>query len=133
VENTLNKWLSVNSRYRYSTLSYTLGRVYLQIAMGGGSEKKGLGFLVRNIGFLIKTLPFAVQKAEECITQSIKIADEIGANCIHGQALMDLGRLRAARDRKAEARDCFVKAASLFEQCGADVFLEQARQELASV
>jgi hypothetical protein len=45
---------------------------------------------------------------------------------------MDMGQLRAAKARKEDARECFSRAAALFEQCGADAFLEQARRELAS-
>jgi len=133
VERTLNVWLDANSRYRYSTMTYTLGRVYLQMALGGGSDKKGFGFLIKNLGFLIKTMPFAAQKAEETLMKAIEVAGEIRAKAIEGQALMDLGRLRAAKGRKGDAHDCLIKAVDLFEQCGANVYLEQAKKELAAI
>jgi hypothetical protein len=61
------------------------------------------------------------------------MAGEIGARAVEAQVLMDLGRLRAAKGRKDEAHECLSKAVDLFEKCGADVYLEQAREELAAL
>jgi hypothetical protein len=44
-----------------------------------------------------------------------------------------MGRLRQLKGRTDEARQYFVDAIQLFEECEADVFLKQAREALASL
>ena len=132
VEGVIQSCLKKEMWSRYAQYSHALGKVYLQIAQGGGG-KKDLSFLARNISFLIKTVPFAHKRAEEHFSKTIRTAKEIGAKGHLAQAYFDMGRLRQLKGRTDEARQYFIDAIQLFEECEADVFLKQARETLASL
>jgi len=132
VESIIKQLLENGSRWRYAVISHMLGRVYSQIAQGGGGEKS-LSFLLKNIGFLIKTVPFAARKAEGYLHTAIETSKEIGAKSVLGQAYLDLGKLHKAKGRLADARTCISQAVQSFEECEADVYLKQARDALASL
>jgi tetratricopeptide (TPR) repeat protein len=132
VESLIQQHLEKGSRWRYALMNHMLGRVYSQIAQGGGGEKS-LSFLLKNIGFLIKTVPFAARKAEGYLHTAIETAKEIGAKSVLGQAYLDLGKLHKAKGRLADARTCISQAVQSFEECEADVYLKQAREALASL
>jgi hypothetical protein len=131
VESIIQQLLENGSRWRYALISHMLGRVYSQIAQGGG--EKSFSFLLKNIGFLIKTVPFAARKAEGCLHTAIETAKEMGAKSVLGQAYFDLGKLHKAKGRLADARTCISQAVQSFEECEADVYLKQARDALASL
>jgi tetratricopeptide (TPR) repeat protein len=120
------------SKWRYALLTHTLGKVYLQIAQGGGG-KKDFSFLAKNIGFLIKTVPFSHKKAEENFAIAIHTAKEIGAKGVLAQAYFDMGRLRQTKGKTDEARKYITDAIQLFEECEADVYLKQAKEALATL
>jgi class 3 adenylate cyclase/tetratricopeptide (TPR) repeat protein len=132
VESVIQQHLENGNRWRYALMNHMLGRVYLQIAQGGGGEKR-LSFLLKNMGFLVKTVPFAARKAEGYFNTAIDTAKETGAKSVLGQAYFDLGRLHKAKGRLAEARTCISQAVQSFEECEADVYLKQAREALASL
>jgi len=132
VESLIQQHLESGSRWRYALMNHMLGKVYSQIAQGGGAEKS-LSFLLKNIGFLIKTVPFAARKAEGYLHTAIETAKEIGAKSVLGQAYLDLGRLHKAKGRLADARTYISQAIQSFEECEADVYLKQAREALASL
>jgi tetratricopeptide (TPR) repeat protein len=115
----------------YCQTSYMLGKIYLKMAQGEGD--KSFSLFAKNIGFLIKTLPFVKQKAEEYLNEAIRVAKEIGAKGILGQAYMDMGELRKIKGKTDEARKYISDAIQLFEECDADVFLKQAREALAAL
>ena len=50
-----------------------------------------------------------------------------------GRASLDLGRLHKMKGRKEKAEKCFTDAIKLFEECEADGFLKEAREELSSL
>jgi class 3 adenylate cyclase/tetratricopeptide (TPR) repeat protein len=125
-------WLENNSLWRYAYGNYTMGRVYSQIAQGGG-VKKDLSFYIKNIGFLIKTVPFAHKKAEDHLNIAIKTAGKMGAKSVLGQAYLELGKLHKAKGKTEKARECISNAIGAFEKCEADVFLKQAREALAAL
>jgi tetratricopeptide (TPR) repeat protein len=131
-ESLIRQLLENGNRYKYAGVNHLLGRVYSQIAQGGGGEKS-LSFFLKNIGFLVKTVPFAARKAEGYFHKAIDTAKEIGAKSILGQAYLDLGRLHKAKGRLADARTCISQAVQSFEECEADVYLQQAREALASL
>jgi hypothetical protein len=62
-----------------------------------------------------------------------RLAQEIGAKGLLGQVKLELGLLHKIKGRTDEARKCISDAVRLFEECEADVFLKQAREELASL
>jgi class 3 adenylate cyclase/tetratricopeptide (TPR) repeat protein len=132
VESLIQQHLENGSRWRYAVINQMLGRVYSQIAQGGGREK-GFSFLLKNIGFLIKTVPFATKKAEGYLHTAIDAAKEMGAKSVLGQAYLDLGKLHKAKGRLAEARTYISLAVQSFEECEADVYLKQAREALTSL
>jgi class 3 adenylate cyclase/tetratricopeptide (TPR) repeat protein len=132
VESIIQRFLENGDRYRYATMNHLLGKVYSQIAQGGGGEKS-LSFLLKNIGFLIRAVPFAARKAEGYFQTAIETAKEIGAKSVLGQAYLDLGKLHKAKGRLADARTCISRAVQSFEECEADVYLKQAREVLASL
>jgi tetratricopeptide (TPR) repeat protein len=132
VDNVIQACLKEGMRYRYAQYNHALGKVYLQIARGGGG-KKDLSFLAKNIGFLIKTAPLAHHKAEKHFNIAINTAKEIGAKGVLGQSYFDMGRLRQTKGKVAEARKYISDAIHLFEECEADVFLKQAREALAAL
>jgi len=132
VESLIQQHLENGSRWRYAVMNHMLGRVYSQIAQGGGGEKS-LSFLLKNMGFLIQKVPFAARKAERYFQTAIETAKEIGAKSVLGQAYLDLGRLHKAKGRLSDARTCISQAVQSFEECEADVYLKQARDALVSL
>jgi tetratricopeptide (TPR) repeat protein len=110
---------------------YVLGMIYLQIVEG--ENLPSLSVLVRNIGFMVKNVPSATKKAEDQFNRAIKIAKEVGSNIYMGRAYLDLGLLHKAKRRTDEAKECIAKAAELFEQCEAEVYLQQANEILAAL
>jgi hypothetical protein len=133
VENIIQQLLENGSRWRYALINHMLGRVYSQIAQGGGGEKS-LSSLLKNIGFLIKRSPSLTRrKLKEYFQTAIDTAKKIGAKSVLGQAYFDLGRLHKAKGRLGEARTSIAHAVQSFEECGADVYLKQAQEALASL
>jgi class 3 adenylate cyclase/tetratricopeptide (TPR) repeat protein len=132
VESIIRQLLENGSRWKYAVANHMLGRVYSQIAQGGGGEKS-ISFLLKNIGFLIKTVPFATRKAEGYFQTAIETAKDMGAKSVLGQAYLDLGKLHKAKGRLADARTCISQAVQSFEECEADVYLKQARDALVSL
>jgi tetratricopeptide (TPR) repeat protein len=88
---------------------------------------------MRNLGFVVKNLPFARGKAEQHLQRAIELADEIGARVISSQAYFDLALLHKSRKRPERAKECLSEAIAIFEECGASVYLKQAKQTLVSL
>ena len=110
---------------------YILGKVFLQVSEG--TDLPSFSFLARNIGFLVKNAPAAGKKAEVHLTKAIEIAKKIGANTWMARAYLDLGYLHQAKKRTGQAKECLSKAVELFERCEAEVYLQQAKEALASL
>jgi class 3 adenylate cyclase/tetratricopeptide (TPR) repeat protein len=123
--------LKHDSKYRIIHSYYLLGRVYAQIAMGGG--KKDLSFIGKNIGFLIRNAPFAAQRAEENFQKAIDVAREIGAKGMLGQCYLDLGQLYKGKKKTDQARKYIADAVETFKECEADIFMKQAEEALAQL
>jgi class 3 adenylate cyclase/tetratricopeptide (TPR) repeat protein len=118
-------------RFGVAMTDCNLGQVYAQLAIGG----QGVTFsmVVKNLGFLVKNLPFAARKAEAYFLSAIRQFHELGSPGWVGRASLELGRLHKAKGRKEQARRYVADAIQLFAECEADVFLEQAQQELAAL
>lgn len=108
-----------------------LGQVYSQLASSG--RKVPFAIVAKNAAFLIKNLPFAAKKAEEYLLSAIRQFTELGAPGWVGRASLELGRLHKAKGRKEQAKKYVTDALQLFAECEADVFLKQAKEELASL
>jgi class 3 adenylate cyclase/tetratricopeptide (TPR) repeat protein len=107
------------------------GTFYLQIVVRNGALS--LPEKMKNIGFLVKHIPFSSQKAETHFNRAIEMAKAIGANGLLAQACLGLGLLHKARKRTDPARENISKAIELFEQYEAEVYLQQAKEALASL
>jgi tetratricopeptide (TPR) repeat protein len=128
-ENTKQIWLENGSKYRYATVEHLLGNLYLKLILGDGQRR--LSFLSKNIGFFIRSAPVAARKAEMHFNNAIHTAAEIGAKAVLGRAHLDLGLLHRAKGRTDRARQCIRDAIIVFEQCDADGYLSQARENLS--
>jgi tetratricopeptide (TPR) repeat protein len=122
-EKNENKW----------RLAYYLcwsANVYLKISQGKGSTD--LSFVARNFGFLVRNILVAGRKAEEYFNRSIEVSKQIGAIAILGQAYLGLGLLYETRGRNDLAGRYILDAIEAFEECGAEGYLKQAREALAT-
>ena len=131
IEHTLEVFLESDSRYRYATASYTLGKVYARVA--GGKSDKSLSLLAKNIGFLVKNIPLAGKKAESHYTRAIDAAREIGARGILGLACLELGLLHKLKKKPGKARQYISESIEIFQQCRAETYLKKAKNELESL
>jgi tetratricopeptide (TPR) repeat protein len=117
-------------RVVYAVSEYLFGKTYSQIAK---RPPPAFSILAQNIGFLVKNIPFAGKKAEEHFNKAIEILREIGANGFLGMAYLDLGMFYKARNRTDQARECISEAIHIFEECEAEVYLNQANEVLDSL
>jgi class 3 adenylate cyclase/tetratricopeptide (TPR) repeat protein len=108
-----------------------MGNVYSQIALGTGSIT--LPIIVKNIGFLARSVPFADKKAEEYFNQAIATAREVKSTGRVAQAFLNLGLLHKGKKRPDKARECLSEAITIFEEIGADAYLQQAQEALTSL
>ena len=124
-------WFEKNeNRYRLANHLYQSGSVYLKMAQREGSAN--LSFLVKNLGFILRNSLVAGRKAEEYFKKSVEVARQIGAIGILGQASLGLGLLYKTKGKTDEAKKHFSEAIEAFEKCGADGYLKQAREALAT-
>jgi tetratricopeptide (TPR) repeat protein len=89
--------------------------------------------LVENFGFLIRNVPFATKKAAYHFSKAIKIANEIGAKSMLGQAHFNLGLLFKTKKETERAKEHISEAIKIFEICQADVYLKNANKAMASL
>ena len=128
IEKTLQACHENERRSWSATIEHALGQVYLQIV--DKSATVSLTTMAKNVGFILKNVPSAGKKAEEHFNRAIEVAKEIGAKGLQGQAYLDLGRLHKAKGKSDQARDCFIAAVEIFEECQSEVFLKQANEAL---
>ena len=110
---------------------FVLGTFYLQIVLR--NDEFSLPIKIKNIAFLVKHIPFSSKKAEAHFNLAIETAEEVGASGLLAQAYHGLGLLHKAKKRTNEAKECMLKAVALFEQCEAEVFLQEAKEALAAL
>ena len=108
-----------------------LGSIYLK--MVEGVKPINLLTIVKNIGFIVKNVPFASKKAEDHFNNAIEISKRIGDKPNLSQAYLNLGLLYKAKKKKAQAKKFISDAIEIFEECGAEVYLEQAKGALESL
>lgn len=123
----------INSGRKFSNayIEYLFARLYSLIAQN--SEPMDAATIIKNLPFLIKHVPNAGRKAEAHFAEVLRIADEVGAFGIKGLASLDLGLLYKSRGQISKARECISKAANLFDEYGAERYLKQANDSLASL
>jgi tetratricopeptide (TPR) repeat protein len=108
--------------------THMLGRFYLSLVRRQGS----LGFttVIKNAGFLLRTLPKASRLAERYLREAIEIGTQIGTRLRLAQACLDTGLLHGHKNQFNDARDYIARSIDLFDRCGADVLLVEARAAL---
>jgi len=109
---------------------YTLGKTYAIIATG---PKPSLSIMAKNIGFLMKNVPSASKKAVEHFNRAIEVSKKIGAKSILGLAYLDLGMFYKSKKETDKAQSCLSEAIRIFEENGAEIFLTQGKEALASL
>ena len=124
---------SMNRNHRkvqFAITEYIFGEVYSQIATG---PKPSLSIMAKNIGFLAKNVPFAKKKAEEHFNKAIELYKGFGIKSFLGQAYLSLGSLYKATKRTDQAKQCFLEAIDIFQECEAVGWLKQANEALNSL
>jgi len=124
-------FLENGHKFSFAFTEYILGSIHFQMIKKGAP--KDIKVIARNFGFLLKTMPFAAKKAEQHFQEAIQVSKEVGAKGVLGQSCLDLGRLYKIRGKNDYARQHISDATKIFEECGAYVFLKNARDELASL
>ena len=117
-------------RYFYASIEYMFGNIFSQISTGPSPD---VATMARNIGFLVKSVPFAAKKAEAHFHKAIDVFSEIGARGMLGNSYLALGMLHKSKKRTEPARESLLKAIQHFKECGADIYLSQAEEVLASL
>ena len=130
LEKTQEVLLKNHLKVLYAQSEWILGTVYTQFVT---CPSPGLATMAKNIGFIVKNAPFAEKKAEQHFSKAIELFKELGAKGYLGQSFLGLGQLYKAKKRNEQARNCFLEAVHLLQECDAYVYLKQAEEELASV
>jgi class 3 adenylate cyclase/tetratricopeptide (TPR) repeat protein len=130
LEQVRNNCITNQRRVWYALSEYILGEMNLQIATG---PKPSLSIMAKNLGFLVKNVPFAIKKSEDHFNRAIELLKEIGAKGFLGPVYLSLGLLYKASKRTEQARQCIMEAINRFQECDASIYLNQAKEELASV
>jgi class 3 adenylate cyclase/tetratricopeptide (TPR) repeat protein len=108
--------------------THMLGRFYLSLVRRQGPW--GFTTVIKNAGFLMRTLPMASRLAERYLREAIEIGTQIGTRLRLAQACLDLGLLYGHKKRFSDARDYVARSIDLFDRCGADMLLVEARAAL---
>ena len=128
----LIRWFEENeNKYRLALYLCWAGNIYLKMAQRKGSAN--LSFLAKNVGFVLRNFLVAGRKAEDYFKKSIEIASQIGAMSVLGQAFLGLGLLYKAKGKTDQARKYFSEAIEVFEKSGADGYLKQTKEALATI
>jgi class 3 adenylate cyclase/tetratricopeptide (TPR) repeat protein len=94
------------------------------------SEAVALIFLGRILG---RTETPQIHKAEECLLQGVKIADELKAKPAYAQGHLFLGELYTHGGQKEKALENLRKAETLFQEMGMDYWLDETRKVSAGL
>ena len=86
--------------------------------------------MARNAGFLLRNIPQARARASAHLSSAVRLAREIGAKGVLGQALTDLGRLQRAVGDESEATVTLSEAVTVLESIAATGPLQDARWAL---
>ncbi|MEE4113767.1 MAG: AAA family ATPase [Desulfobacteraceae bacterium] len=111
--------------------THMLGKFYLSLALRQGTSS--FSTVIKNAGFLLRTLPVASRLAERYLREAIEIGTQIGTRLRLAQACLDLGLLYGHKKRFTDARNYIARSIDLFDRCGADMLLAEARTALDSL
>jgi len=74
-----------------------------------------------------------IRKAEECVLQGMKIADDLKIKPFYAQGRLFLGELYAHEGKKRKALENLKRAETMFLEMGMDYWLAEARKVLAGL
>ncbi|MGA2400448.1 MAG: hypothetical protein ABSG91_01940, partial [Syntrophobacteraceae bacterium] len=131
VETASEELLKTQRSIFYSLAQFVLGSIYLQILLK--SPGKNLSNLLKNIPFLMKNVFSIRRKAEKHLSMAIESSEKAGARGFLGQPYLQMGLLFLAAGKPEKARQYLLKATDVFEQCGPQKSLKQARDLLSSL
>lgn len=128
IQEQIQKHRQQGKRNHDLIFTHMLGKFYLSLVRRKGSI--GMKTVLKNAGFVLRTLPVASSLAEQYLREAIEIGTQINARIRLAQACLDLGLLYLHKKRFSEARNHIVRSIDLFDQCGADVLLAEAKASL---
>ena len=131
IEDVQQLYIQNGRKFMLGFSERVLASIYLQIVEG--AKPASLVTVAKNIGFLLKNVPAAAEKAEKHLSKALEIAEEIGSKSVIASICLDLGRLHKVKKRTQEARTWISRAIKVFEEIEAEAFLQQAKEELASL
>ncbi len=128
IDRHVRQYMAEGKTYHAQTFHYTLGSIYLKILLREGDLN--ITAVLKNLPFFIAHLPSAASRAEYHFQTAIRMAGEINALGIKGQASLDLARLYLCKGKKDRATPLIQESIMLFEELGADRHLERAHDVL---
>jgi tetratricopeptide (TPR) repeat protein len=131
MENQLALWSDTGCHLRQTACGFILARVY-----AGMLQKKGLpgaAKMLSNIDFFLRHAPSLGKTANARFGTVIRMAEQIGADSVRGQAWLHWGLLHREKGRIEQARECLSKAIPILNRCGADNYAGQAQEALAEL
>lgn len=131
VETASEELLKTQRIVFHSLSQLVLGSIYLQILLK--SPGKNLSTFLKNVPFLIKHVFSIRRKAEKHLSMAIELSEKAGARGFLGPPYLQMGLLFQATGKPEKARQYLLKATDVFEQCGPQKSLEQARDLLSSL
>jgi class 3 adenylate cyclase/tetratricopeptide (TPR) repeat protein len=108
-----------------------LGEIFLEMATG--EDKPPLSVMRRNMWFLLCNLPIALRKARHHLETAAKFYRDYDMPALLAWALIDLGRVHAAKKRSKDARDCLEEALPLAQLVNEPVLIERVNEGLAKL
>lgn len=108
-----------------------LGEIYLEMATG--KDKPPPAVMRRNLWFLLRTLPFAAAKARRHLEAAARFYRDYDMPALQAWALIDLGRLHAAKKRADDARACLDEALPLAQSSEEPALVERIDAALAAL
>ncbi|HSO18730.1 MAG TPA: hypothetical protein VLT88_04695, partial [Desulfosarcina sp.] len=125
------RYTAEGKHYHAQAFHYLLGSIYLKILLGEGNLS--FATAIKNLPFFITQLPFAARRAKAHLQTAIRMAGEIHAFGIKGQASLDLARLYLQQRKPSLALPLIQESIDLFAMLGADRHLARARTVLRAV
>ena len=113
-----------------ATADLYLGEIYLEMAIG--AEKPPWSVMRRNLWFLLRSVPVAGAKARHHLESAAAFFGEADMPALHAWALLDLGRLDAAK-RGDRARAYFEEARPIAESVHEPALVERIDQAMAAL
>jgi class 3 adenylate cyclase/tetratricopeptide (TPR) repeat protein len=121
LEELLQDWIANGSKLRATACGFILATIYAHLAQNAAALNQE------------QLAPLAGKKAGTYFRHTIESAKEIGAKGVLGQAYLHLGLLYKAKGKTDKSGKYFSRAVQYLNRCEAEVYLSQAKENLASL